>query len=193
MSELYLMHHGRLGQKWGKKNGPPYPLDYSKLSEAERKEAKDKSIREGDVKTAAAYRNRDYYTDVELSQLMNRFNTNQRLSEINQKNVKSGLDKAEDIARKLNRVADIANKGTNFYNTMAKIANTFGDTELPIIGAEKKKNNKEEQPEKKISFKQKDIDKILKNIDKYSDDEVQSIKKRADNIDQLRKKQFRGD
>ncbi len=25
MSEIY--HHGILGQKWGKKNGPPYPLD----------------------------------------------------------------------------------------------------------------------------------------------------------------------
>jgi len=23
----YLMHHGIMGQKWGKKNGPPYPLD----------------------------------------------------------------------------------------------------------------------------------------------------------------------
>lgn len=162
MSELYLMHHGRLGQKWGKKNGPPYPLDYSKLSEAERKEAKDKSIREGDVKTAAAYRNRDYYTDVELSQLMNRFNTNQRLSEINQKNVKSGLDKAEDIARKLNRVADIANKGTNFYNTMAKIANTFGDTELPIIGAEKKNNNNKKKKYTKTTDMLDDSGKLTK-------------------------------
>lgn len=24
----YLAHHGVLGQKWGKKNGPPYPLNY---------------------------------------------------------------------------------------------------------------------------------------------------------------------
>ena len=27
----YISHHGILGQKWGKKNGPPYPLD-SKVS-----------------------------------------------------------------------------------------------------------------------------------------------------------------
>lgn len=34
-NELY--HHGILGQKWGRKNGPPYPLTRSKMSAAERK------------------------------------------------------------------------------------------------------------------------------------------------------------
>jgi len=33
--ELY--HHGILGQRWGKKNGPPYPLDGSDYSAAEKK------------------------------------------------------------------------------------------------------------------------------------------------------------
>ncbi len=32
----YLVHHGILGQKWGKQNGPPYPLGYDDHSVAER-------------------------------------------------------------------------------------------------------------------------------------------------------------
>lgn len=40
MSENYLIHHGILGQKWGQKNGPPYPLGASDHSSAERKAGK---------------------------------------------------------------------------------------------------------------------------------------------------------
>lgn len=40
MSELYLVHHGILGQKWGKKNGPPYPLAEGDHSAAEKKAAR---------------------------------------------------------------------------------------------------------------------------------------------------------
>lgn len=34
--ELYLQHHGIFGQRWGKRNGPPYPLDYGAHSSAEK-------------------------------------------------------------------------------------------------------------------------------------------------------------
>lgn len=33
----YLVHHGILGQKWGKKNGPPYPIPAGEHSSAEKK------------------------------------------------------------------------------------------------------------------------------------------------------------
>ena len=39
-----LCHHGILGQKWGKRNGPPYPLGSSKHSAAERKAGWRKSL-----------------------------------------------------------------------------------------------------------------------------------------------------
>lgn len=46
--ELY--HEGRLGMKWGRRNGPPYPLGASQLSAAEKKEggvSKSAKIRDG--------------------------------------------------------------------------------------------------------------------------------------------------
>ena len=38
----YLIHHGILGQRWGRLNGPPYPLSRSDLSASEKK-ANDKN------------------------------------------------------------------------------------------------------------------------------------------------------
>lgn len=45
-----LSHHGIKGQRWGKKNGPPYPLDYDQHSSAEKKQNSKLSI-DGDADT----------------------------------------------------------------------------------------------------------------------------------------------
>lgn len=48
-----LEHHGILGQRWGKRNGPPYPLDSSQLSDKVRKLAEKKeSVITNDVLSA---------------------------------------------------------------------------------------------------------------------------------------------
>ena len=44
MYKNYLEHHGILGQKWGRKMGPPYPLDAGDHSATEKKEGYKKSI-----------------------------------------------------------------------------------------------------------------------------------------------------
>lgn len=44
-SKEYLSHHGILGQKWGKRNGPPYPLGSGDHSASERKAGWQKSLR----------------------------------------------------------------------------------------------------------------------------------------------------
>ena len=44
LSDAVLAHHGILGQKWGKKNGPPYPLDGEDHSKSEKDAGYKKSL-----------------------------------------------------------------------------------------------------------------------------------------------------
>ena len=43
-SQDYLEHHGILGQRWGHRNGPPYPLDSEDHSSSEKKAGWKKSL-----------------------------------------------------------------------------------------------------------------------------------------------------
>lgn len=80
MSNLYLEHHGILGQKWGEKNGPPYPLKGGSYSRSEVKKIYrarknknsiyskkhfDKVIKKGEVLSTLSYDpNRTKNTDM---------------------------------------------------------------------------------------------------------------------------------
>jgi len=173
-----LMHHGILGMKWGKRNGPPYPLEYKKLSPEEKAQAKSKAIREGNVKEAAA--NINEFTNDELRQLRDRFNLNQDIAKINASTKKTGAQKVDKAIDWINRGVRAADAGSKAYNAFAKISNALNpdeDSQLPLIGEKKQPKNKAEGKTKqqmldmvksgKLSTKDyKDISERMEAIDK---------------------------
>ena len=97
-----LCHHGILGQRWGKKNGPPYPLDAGDHSSSEKKAGWRKSLNKPDVKSMS---------DDELRRKVNR----KRL----ENDYKFYSSKVGD-SRKANDVIDVAKKG---FRTAGNLAN----------------------------------------------------------------------
>lgn len=59
MNELY--HHGILGMKWGKRNGPPYPLSDSNHSQSEKKARWRKSLSSTPIKKKTKIFEKAYY------------------------------------------------------------------------------------------------------------------------------------
>lgn len=160
-----LCHHGILGMKWGKRNGPPYPLNYTDLSEAERSQAKSKAIREGNIKEAMA--NKSHFDDNELRQLIGRYDLNTKLSQISNKDVKTGGDKVDSAIKALERTAKLAEGGTRVYNAFAKIANAFGE-KMPVVGEKTTVNVADRKTRAQL-------EKMVKNANKYTADQMKDI------------------
>lgn len=115
MSNVYLAHHGIMKQRWGVRNGPPYPLANKDRSKAERRANKESesskektidSINKNDVQSAVNDADRairgvnnlvphkredlSQYSDAELQKIVNRQQLEQRYYQLNPDTIEKG-------------------------------------------------------------------------------------------------------
>ena len=134
-TELY--HHGILGMKWGKKNGPPYPLDAADHSASEKKAGWRKSL--------------DSMSNEELRQKINRKNLenqyqqfSSRLGESRKTNntintIKKGFRTAGQVANVTSQGLNLAKPGSK-GKLVADIARNTANTAANNLNKSKRVN-----------------------------------------------------
>lgn len=109
MSQYYISHHGIEGQKWGVRNGPPYPLKESLSTRVGRKRA----IKRGE------------YIEKKTKGMIASTNLNKQLSSL----------KMEDLRRQANDILESDERLESFgRQTIINRAAVFGTTHVAALG-----------------------------------------------------------
>ena len=137
-----------------------------KKTKEEYEAAKKKAIESGSAEEVLKYKGK--LTNQELQIATSRLNMESQLSQLSAKGKKSGFDKLESAANKLEQVRGAAEKGISAWNTFAKVYNSLSPNDLPVIDGKYKdkaaeKREKEEKDAEAAEAKR--IDKIIKSGD----------------------------
>lgn len=117
----YLAHHGILGQKWGQRNGPPYPLDSESKSAEEKKHGsssgngatkekvkKAKNVlksnsgsRSSKALKEAREKDIDEMTTQELKETNNRLQEEKRYQDLTKGNIAEGKKFVNEVAKNI--------------------------------------------------------------------------------------------
>jgi hypothetical protein len=155
-SDLY--HHGILGQKWGKRNGPPYPLNASAHSSAENKAGWKKSLKSsggsGEINGSRfKKRNRKqqkvYDANVRYLESQKKLSNNNLNIEKKKRGIQTDDNRSiEDIRKENIKLINDSHESQNILNKYKKIelnendVNSLNDLKS-LYESNKKKNNKE--------------------------------------------------
>jgi len=120
-------------------------LREKKAVEKQQTDEKENAMKKGDLDYLQ--KNKDNFSNEEMKQLEDRYKANKQVDDlINERNFENGQRKAKELAAKMDvainvagKGADLIDKGSRVYNSVAKVVNAFTDNELPIIG---EKNSK---------------------------------------------------
>ena len=163
----------------------------------QRAEQKQKILKSGDAKLI--YENRDSFTTKQMYDAIERINTERALRSIvaeqnptKTAKIKKSLGKLVN-AERIQKTADLIEKGANLYNQTARVANVFRDEEHQLKYVGKAENKKPD--ENKISkaalniIKSGDAAKILENQGSFSNAEVKAAKDRLNDLASIRSQQ----
>lgn len=181
--ENELTHWGIRGMKWGirryqNKDGSLTSAGKKRYSQEESEETKKKAEEEAAAKREATraklltssnaeelYKHRDLLTTAEINERLNRIDAERRLAEVASKNKKTALDKIDTVLK-------YGKKANDIYQFM----------ETPMMKAAIKKAKGEEESHGI------DLEKIWKNKDKMTDEQLAKINKRLTTEKQIRQK-----
>ena len=131
-----LYHHGIQGMKWGKRNGPPYPLKPSAKSAAERRASgkrpkKSEAQKQSEQAKRRDMVNRGTLTEEELRQKIQRLRLEKELRELTENEIDPGRRYVNDILKAVGSgIAIPALKGTGLYALKAIFSREFSGKEL---------------------------------------------------------------
>lgn len=121
------------------------------------------------------------FTTNELQDVITRYEKNTKLSELTAEKKSDGEAELRKLSSVLGTSATAIQNGTNLYNNTAKVLNSLAGTNLKLI-------KDIDGGTKKSAFKGKDLEKILNNLDSYSDSELNNISTRLNTMDNIKKK-----
>lgn len=94
IADSFLEHYGVSGMKWGRRNGPPYPLDSEGKAALKKQKADDKAVKK-DRKNAE--KRRRTMSDEELDSRIKRLEKEKRLKELTDADVNRGKRVVQDF------------------------------------------------------------------------------------------------
>lgn len=105
----YFHHHGMDGQKWGKRNGPPYPLNRDSMGRIIKKkqkkiispeEAKNRAIKSGNVKEVKKYKH--MMTERELEEALRHIDWEYKLNSAGTRGVNDAIKNLDTYMKTVN-------------------------------------------------------------------------------------------
>lgn len=117
-------------------------LEKARKAKAEKKEYeenKQKALAKGSAKDVLKYK--DTLTPKEIQDALNRIDWEKKLSAAAAAESVNVWDKIGSYADKTAKLTNLASKGIEAWNTIAKVYNSFNDEKMPTIGGDNKKED----------------------------------------------------